>query len=724
MLKLANYDFWNLIHGPTIVLPLFFLLIIASNSAALLGSETAWNQETQAKNETTTEFATSFESLDAGELGEQSTKVGTWKNATGNVSIDDKHFKSGSQCLHLAGGDRSSIELVIKEKIKPGSRLTFWAERWTARAPFSFRIEKLKANSTGKWIEIYNGDQQIQVGRAFLSKVTIPLGKEKIQRLRFSVTSPAKTGILIDDVRFAELRPQKIQSVSVVPFAIPALIGKKRVPLAKLKIQTSGSLNPISIKELVASLAPPTDFSDLESFEVIHADANFKSQTPIDSKISLSNKERKIEFVAGPKQHELVEGENYLWLTCKLKPNTNIDRLLSSSINKVVFHNGQTFNIDAPPSIGRVGIALRQSGDDQVHTYRIPGLATTTKGTLIGVYDVRHDGSKDLPGNIDVGMSRSTNGGQSWEPMKIIMDMGSDPKWSGDGIGDPSVLVDSKTGTVWVSATWSHGERSWHGSGPGLTPEETGQWMLVKSEDDGVTWSKPINITAQVKKPEWSFLLQGPGKGITMSDGTLVFPAQYQDPPDKNNKTANRLPHSTLIYSRDHGKTWKTGTGAWDDTTESQVVELSDGQLMLNCRFNQASHRIVATTTDMGSTWQENSSDGKSLIEPRACMASLINVGRELSGLKLTGFDNQFLLFSNPESLTGRNHITIKASKDGGKSWPKQHRLLLDELGGRGYSCLSMIDSQTVGILYEGSQSDLTFQRVKIADILSASKDQ
>ena len=666
----------------------------------------------------------SFESADAGKFRELSTKIGTWQNVAGTVLIDNKHFKSGRQCLHLAGGERSSVELLIDEKANSGGRLTFWAERWTSRAPFSFRIEKLSAVSKDKWIEIYNGDQSIRVGRAFLNQVSIPLGKEKIQRLRFSVTSPAKTGILIDDIRFVESRPQKIESVTVVPLATPVLIGKKHSPVVKLKILTTGTLDPISVQNISATLAGTTAFSEIESWGITKSDANFQAQTPVDANtiISYDNQPTRISF--SPTELKLEDGVNHLWLTCQLKSDANIDYFVGADIESVTLSNGQSFEIDAPPSIQRMGFALRQSGDDKVHTYRIPGLATTNKGTLIGVYDVRYDGGKDLPGNIDVGMSRSTDGGKSWKSMKVIMDMGSDPKWNGDGIGDPAVLVDRETGTIWVSATWSHGNRSWNGSGPGLSPEETGQWMLAKSDDDGVTWSKPINITNQVKNPEWSFLLQGPGKGISMSDGTLVIPAQYQDPSNKDDKVANRLPHSTFIFSRDHGKTWTTGTGAWDDTTEAQIIELNDGELMLNCRFNRANNRVVTTTSDMGSTWKEHATTRKALIEPRACMASLINVGRELSWRKLTGFDNQFLLFSNPESLTGRNHITIKASKDGGNSWPKRHRLLLDELGGRGYSCLSMIDSETVGILYEGSQSDLTFQRVKLADILSPPKDQ
>ena len=231
--------------------------------------------------------------------------------------------------------------------------------------------------------------------------------------------------------------------------------------------------------------------------------------------------------------------------------------------------------------------------------------------------------------------------------------------------------------------------------------------MLVRSDDDGRNWSPPINITSQVKQPEWCFLLQGPGKGITMQDGTLVFAAQYQDSPSRK-----RLPHSTIIYSKDHGSSWQIGTGAFDDTTESQVVETSPGVLMLNCRYNRQSHRVVMTSRDMGQTWQTHPTSLKALIEPRACMASLINIDRELG----TPAGSR-LLFSNPHSTRGRDHITIKASHDNGMTWPTRLQLLLDEGPGAGYSCMSMIDAETVGILYEGSRAQMTFQRIRLSDL-------
>lgn len=350
-------------------------------------------------------------------------------------------------------------------------------------------------------------------------------------------------------------------------------------------------------------------------------------------------------------------------------------------------------------------IALRKHGDEGVDTYRIPGLVTTNKGSLIAVYDVRRNGAVDLQEDVDIGMNRSTDGGETWEPMKIIMDMG---EWGGlpqeqNGIGDPSVLVDKKTGTIWVAAVWAHGhpgERNWWASKPGMSPAETSQFMLVKSEDDGLTWSQPINITGQIKDPKWHLLLQGPGKGITMNDGTLVFPAQYKD--------ENEMPHSTIIYSHDRGNTWKIGIGAKPNTTEAQVVELADGSLMLNMRDNRGGSRSVYATSDMGKTWVEHPTSRKALPEP-VCMASLI---------KHTYRGREYLLFSNPNSTEKRENLTIKLSKDMGDTWPEVNQLLLDEGVGRGYSCMTSIDEETIGILYEGSQADLVFQRIKITELL------
>ena len=662
---------------------------------------------------------TSFEKVKPGAFERLKTEVGIWVPETGTTIVDKNHSKSGKQCLQLTGGVNSSVIFQLGKHLDLLGDLSFWAERWTSRNPFTFRIEKKTEKG---WSLLYNGDREVRVGRAFLSQVKVPLNDPSISELRFSVQSPAGTGILIDDVRIAPEEPQVITSAEVVPLVLPALLGSKSSGLLKLKIQTNGSRNPISLTDL--------DFrvrgyrGDLVSAGVFATDGNarFRADVPFGEAVNwvherdsgvqseIQNESRDVvtkDFkVHGG--HKLKEGANYFWIACTLSDDADTTGSVSADVSELKFSNGQRRTLDDGFQMQRLGVALRTGGDDGVNTYRIPGLATTPKGTLIGVYDVRHRSGGDLPGDIDVGMSRSTDGGRTWDDMKIIMDMGDDPRWNYDGIGDPAVLVDAQTGTIWVAATWSHGNRSWRGSGQGLEVTETGQLMLVKSTDDGVSWSEPINITKQVKKPEWCFILQGPGKGITMQDGTLVFAGQYQDPPG-----LNRLPHSTIIYSKDHGKTWTVGTGAFDDTTEAQVIEVEPGVLMLNCRYNRQGVRVVMITRDMGATWEKHGTSQRALIEPGACMASLIDVAAE------TGVEEQdWLLFSNPDSTAGRNHISIKGSPNRGLTWPKQYRLLLDEEPSAGYSCMSMIDKDTIGILYEGSQSHMTFQRIRLSEVV------
>lgn len=658
-----------------------------------------------------TEETTSFEQAVAGGFDELATGVGKWRSEIGKTLIDNQHSKTGKQCLQLTGGAKTSVILDLGEEIDTTGELTFWAERWTARKPFLFRIEKQGSNG---WQEIYNGDAHVRVGREFLNHVKVKLADKNIKTLRFICSSPPNTGILIDDLRISPARRQKIESIEILPMTLPVLVGNDAGALLKLKIKTTGQLEPISLIELRAKLQDHTEIADVSLWQVRHSSGDksrFLQSNPVGSIKGSALQEKSAVFSLARESCQLVEGTNYIWIACRLQDDADIDHRVGVVCQQLKFSNGKTVKLSPVPSVQRIGVALRNHDDDGVHTFRIPGLVTSKTGTLISVYDVRRRSGGDLPGDVDVGMSRSTDGGRSWEPMKVIMDMGNDPAWRYDGVGDPAILVDSTTGTIWVAATWSHGNRSWRGSGPGLTPDETGQLMLVRSDDDGLTWSKPINITSQVKKPAWCFILQGPGKGITMRDGTLVFAAQYQDPPDKN-----RLPHSTIIYSKDHGKNWQVGTSAFDDTTEAQVVEIEPGVLMLNCRFNRKAVRVVMTSRDLGRTWQKHPTSERSLVEPGACMASLIDVDREV-GKDL----GNWLLFSNPDSTAGRHHITIKASPDRGLTWPKEHRLLLDEENSAGYSCLSMIDEQTIGILYEGSQAHMTFQRIPLANLINNS---
>lgn len=417
--------------------------------------------------------------------------------------------------------------------------------------------------------------------------------------------------------------------------------------------------------------------------------------------------QRKIKFRAN---QQLFRGVNYFWISIQMKPDASIHSRLSAKLADV--------NLDGKSAPIKVinyqytrflGVGVRHSGDDGVESFRIPGLVTTNAGTLLGVYDVRHNNSADLQEYVEIGLSRSTDGGQTWEKMRIPMSFGEYgglPK-AQNGCGDPAILVDKQTGTIWIVAAWTHGmgwNRAWTNSMPGMDKEHTAQLMMVKSDDDGQTWSKPINVTEQMKHPDWYFFFQGPGRGIAMEDGTLVFASQYIG--------KDRIPNAGIMYSKDHGRTWKVSKHARTNTTESQVAEIAPGVLMLNMRDNRGGSRAVSITTDMGMTWKEHESSRTALPES-VCMASLIHVKAEENVL-----GQDILLFSNPNTTQGRHSMTIKASLDGGYTWLPENQLLVDAGFSWGYSCLTMIDRATVGILYEGSVAHMTFQAIKLTDII------
>ena len=358
----------------------------------------------------------------------------------------------------------------------------------------------------------------------------------------------------------------------------------------------------------------------------------------------------------------------------------------------------------------RKATIIHKQGQFECHTFRIPAMVATNKGTLLGVYDMRYTSSRDLQGDMDIGLSRSTDGGNNWARPVSIMDMkkyGDLPE-DQNGCSDPNILVDRTTGEIFVSAVWTHGKpgtHQWRGKGsePGYSINKSSQFMIVRSIDDGLTWSTPENWTKKLKDPKWHLFAPAPGNGITLSNGTLVMPTQGRD--------AVGRPFSNLMWSEDHGKNWTLSEHARDNTTECAVVELSNGSLMLNMRDNRnrsdkskTNGRAVSVTLDMGKSWSVHPSDHKALPEP-VCMASLLS--HDLPD------GRRALFFSNPNSKQRREKMTVRMSLDGGQTWPRS--ILLDQKGGA-YSSLAMVDEKTLGILYESSVADMVFQKMNLSE--------
>ena len=501
----------------------------------------------------------------------------------------------------------------------------------------------------------------------------------------------------------------------------PVFAGREHNELVRLMFTVAGEDESVSLQSIGITFSPESNPEGLSALSALYTGVvPGVPQRKVLATVSVPSAFTLFEF-----ELPVAVGKHTFLLDFRGKDEADPAGRLKIESVAFTFSNGMSAQYKAKPEDPtlRFGRIVRAAGQDGADTYRIPGLVTTNTGTLVAVYDIRYNSSKDLQEDIDIGMSRSTDGGRTWEPMKVIMDMG---EYGGlpqnlNGTGDPSILYDHISGTLWVAALWMSGSAPdkmlWWASQPGMTPQETGQFMLVKSTDDGLTWSEPINITQQIKDPAWQLLLQGPGRGITLDDGTLVFPAQFKaDIGIKALDGGQYTCHSTIVYSRDGGETWAIGTGAKSNTTEAQVVQLSDGSLMLNMRDDRnradkgaTNGRAVAVTADMGQTWTVHPSSNSALPEPN-CMASLIS-----ARIRIDGEDRNALFFSNPNDKSSRVKMTVKMSPDEGMTWPEANQIELFAPSGYGYSCMTMVDNCHVGILYEG-EKELYFQKIPVAD--------
>lgn len=522
---------------------------------------------------------------------------------------------------------------------------------------------------------------------------------------------------------------KSVDFVKVKAFNYPVLKGKQNNPVLRIEVN-----NPESEK-LVQTVA--FDLEKIKSGNVKSVRLFYTGQDSIfNTEVQFGETEVPASNTTISGVQKLEQGKHYFWLSMELAETADLKASVTSSLKYLQIDEERLSPVTKQDPIDlRFGVAVRQHWDDNVHTYRIPGLTTTNDGSLLAIYDVRRESGRDLQGHMDIGVSRSIDGGTSWEPMRIALDM---KEWGGlpekfNGVSDANILVDRNTGDIYIAGLWMHGvinpegiweegltevSRLWNhqwrnrGSQPGFGVKETSQFLITKSTDDGKTWGEPVNLTQMCKKKEWWLWAPAPGHGITLTDGTLVFPTQGRD--------ENGMPFSNITYSKDGGKTWKTSNAAYDNTTESMAVELSDGSVMLNMRNNrnrkekgEKNGRAIATTTDLGETWTEHPTSCNALIEC-VCMASIHKHNYKDND----GNPKSALFFSNPNSKYTRHKQTIKVSFDDGNTWPEKYWIELDEGKSAGYSCLTSVDENTIGIIYEGSQAHMTFQQIDVQHIL------
>ncbi|GAA4301405.1 sialidase family protein [Aestuariibaculum suncheonense] len=313
-------------------------------------------------------------------------------------------------------------------------------------------------------------------------------------------------------------------------------------------------------------------------------------------------------------------------------------------------------------------VTLFEKGmEEGVLCYRIPSIVTAPNGDLIAAIDQRVPSCGDLKWSRDINIivRRSQDNGKTWSDIETVVNFPD-----GYSASDPSMIVDKETGDIFMFYNYMDLE----------TERDVYYLHVVKSSDNGKTWSKPEDITSQIAKPEWhnDFKFITSGRGIQTSSGKLLH-------------TMVNLNKGLHVFGSDnHGKSWYFISTPIMPADESKIVELVDGTLMINARVNKTGMRYVHKSQDEGQTWETKTAPD--LIDP-GCNASIIRYTS-----KKDGFKKDRLLFSNAKSENNRINMTVRISYDEGKTWSEGKTIYT---GSSAYSSLTILKNGEIGIFFE-----------------------
>lgn len=336
-------------------------------------------------------------------------------------------------------------------------------------------------------------------------------------------------------------------------------------------------------------------------------------------------------------------------------------------------------------------VALFVSGTEGYDTYRIPAIVTTNEGTLLAFCEGRKEGGGDA-GNIDIVMKRSIDDGKNWSEQMVLWDDVENT------CGNPCPVVDNMTGEIHLLLT--HNLGSDHESDIiHKTSESTRTVWVMKSSDDGSTWTDAQEITSTTKKKEWGWYATGPGNGIQIKHGPrkgrLVIPCDHSyDDPKGNVRNGPYEYGSHAIYSDDHGQTWQLGGTIRPKVNECQVVEVADGNgtLLMNMRsYFGNNKRTHSLSYDGGLSWTQPYKVDE-LVEP-VCQASILRYSWPGK------FSKNTLLFLNPATSVGRRNMSLRMSHDDGKTWPFIRTVFP---GPSAYSSMTKLANGRLAMMYEG----------------------
>lgn len=307
------------------------------------------------------------------------------------------------------------------------------------------------------------------------------------------------------------------------------------------------------------------------------------------------------------------------------------------------------------------------SENEAVGCYRIPSLVTAPNGDLLAAIDERVPNCADVKANKDINivLRRSVDNGKTWLPIEKIIDYPF-----GKSASDPSMIVDKITGDIFMFYNFMDVENE----------KDVYYFHVIKSSDNGKTWSQPQDITQELSKENWhnDFKFITSGRGIQTASGQLLH-------------CLVNLSKGVFVFeSNNHGKSWHLLQTPVGQVDESKIVELANSNLMVNARVNKKGSREIFVSSNNGKTWLKQ--DNTSLTDP-GCNGSIIRY----TSIK-DGFDKNRLLFVNPNSKNKRENLTVRISYDEGKTWSKGKTIYA---GSAAYSTLTVLKNGDIGLFFE-----------------------
>ncbi len=357
-------------------------------------------------------------------------------------------------------------------------------------------------------------------------------------------------------------------------------------------------------------------------------------------------------------------------------------------------------------------VPVFRSGTEGYASFRIPAILTAPNGKLLAFCEGRVQNAGDF-GNIDIVMKESTDQGRTWSPLRILVDADSLQA------GNPAPVVDRydpryPNGRIFLFYNTGNNHEGEVRKGKG----QRNVWYIT-STDEGKNWTVPVNISEQVHKSHppdnWRSYANTPGHALQFSQGKYkgrIYVAANHSVGDPQPDFEDYRAHG--FFSDDHGDHFQLSESlVIPGSNESTAAELSNDRLMLNSRNQKGDvrARIVTISGDGGVTWNSSYYDDQ-LPDP-VCQGSLLNIGWR-SGRAV-------LAFSNPASRERRDSLTLRISRDEGRSWTTS--VIVDPAGVRSdrgdrqaYSDLVLMKKNRIGIIYEqNGYGEIVFKYIDIS---------